>query len=428
VSRERLRDKRVSAWFERARRVIPGGVDSPVRAFGAVGGEPFFTARADGAYLEDTDGKRYLDWVQSWGAIIHGHAHPAVVDAVQRAASRGTSYGTPTPGEVELAEAICNRVASVEQVRLVSSGTEASMTAVRLARGATGRALIIKFAGCYHGHLDSLLVAAGSGVATLGLPGSAGVTPGTVADTIVLPYNDVAALDACFAERGSTIAAVLVEPIAANMGVVPPAPRFLEAIRTYCSRYGAVCVFDEVITGFRVARGGAQERFAIAADLTIMGKVIGGGLPLAAIGGPQALMEQLAPVGSVYQAGTLSGNPLATAAGLATLELLDDAAYARLEQTAGALAGGLATAFDKIGVPAQVTQAATLVGVSFSAEAITDYAAAQRADHAMYARWFHHLLDHGVFVAPSGYETMFPGLAHDQSSIDATVNATLSPE
>ncbi len=417
-----------AGWFARAQRVIPGGVDSPVRAFGAVGGEPFFTARAEGAYLEDTEGRRYLDWVQSWGAIIHGHAHPAIVDAVQCAAARGTSYGTPTPGEVELAEALCARVPSVEQVRLVSSGTEASMTAVRLARGATGRDRIVKFAGCYHGHLDSLLVAAGSGVATFGLPGSAGVTKGTVADTIVLPYNDIAALDACFAERGPSIAAVLVEPIAANMGVVAPAPRFLEAIRTYCTRYGAVCVFDEVITGFRVARGGAQERFGITPDLTIMGKVIGGGLPLAALGGARALMEQLAPIGPVYQAGTLSGNPLATAAGLAALELLDAAAYTRLEATAGALAGALAAAFDKIGVAARVTQAATLVGVSFGTDPIGDYAAAQRADHALYARWFHHLLGKGVFVAPSGYEAMFPGLAHAQSHIDAIVDATVSPD
>ncbi len=418
----------MSYWFDRARRVIPGGVDSPVRAFGTVGGEPFFTARAEGAYLEDTDGRRYLDWVQSWGAIIHGHAHPAVVDAVQRAASRGTSYGTLTPGEVELAEAICERVPSVEQVRLVSSGTEASMTAIRLARGATGRSRIVKFAGCYHGHVDSLLAAAGSGVATFGLPGSAGVTQGTVADTIVLPYNDLAALDRCFAEQGPGLAAVIVEPIAANMGVVPPVAGFLEAIRTHCTRYGTVCVFDEVITGFRVARGGAQERFGIWPDLTIMGKVIGGGMPLAALGGPRALMEQLAPVGAVYQAGTLSGNPLATAAGLATLSLLDATAYARLEETAGALAEALGAAFDKIGVPAQVTQAATLVGVHFSREPVLDYAGAQRADHELYARWFHHLLDHGVFVAPSGYETMFTGCAHERSHVDELVDATIAPE
>jgi glutamate-1-semialdehyde 2,1-aminomutase len=410
-------------WLGRARRRTPGGVNSPVRSFRSVGGEPFFTERAEGPYLFDTEGRRLADHVQSWGAVILGHAHPHVVDAVRRAASRGTSYGTPTPGEVELAEAICERVPSIEQVRLVSSGTEAAMTAVRLARGATGRAKIVKFAGCYHGHLDALLVAAGSGVATLGLPGSAGVTEGTVADTIVCPFNDLGALDAAFAQYGDGIAAVLVEPIAANMGLVPPAPGFLAGLRAACSRHGALLVFDEVITGFRVARGGAQELFGITPDLTIIGKVVGGGLPLAGVGGRADVMSELAPLGPVYQAGTLSGNPLATAAGLATLDLLDAGAYARLEQIAARFATGLEQALADHGVKACVTQAATLAGVFFTPDPVTDYDAATRADHDRYARWFRGLLDRGVFVAPSGYETLFPGLAHDDGVIDETIAA-----
>lgn len=407
--------------FDRAQAVIPGGVNSPVRAFGSVGGTPFFTDHAEGAYLFDTEGNRYIDWIQSWGAVILGHANEAVVEAVQRAAARGTSYGTPTEREVELAEAIVDRVSSVEKVRLVSSGTEAAMTAVRVARGATGRAKIVKFAGCYHGHLDSLLVAAGSGLATFGLPGSAGVTEGAVADTIVLPYNDVVALEALFAEHGSTIAAVLVEPIAANMGLVAPQPGFLETIRALCTRAGALCVFDEVITGFRVARGGAQELFGISADLTIMGKVVGGGLPLAAVGGHEEIMNNLAPLGSVYQAGTLSGNPLATAAGLATLAQLDDDAYERLAAIAEQLADGLADGFEQAGVGTQVTRAGTLVGMFFSESPITNYAEAQTADHERYARFFHGMLDNGVYVAPSGYETMFPGLAHSDDVIAHTI-------
>ena len=416
----------MTTLFERALAVIPGGVNSPVRAFGSVGGTPFFTERAHAAYLFDTDGNRYIDWIQSWGAVILGHANEAVVEAVQRAAANGTSYGTPTSGEVELGEAIVDRVASVEKVRLVSSGTEAAMTAVRVARGATGRAKIVKFAGCYHGHLDALLVAAGSGLATFGLSGSAGVTDGAVGDTIVLPYNDVVALEALFSEHGASIAAVLVEPIAANMGLVAPHPGFLETIRALCDQSGAICVFDEVITGFRVARGGAQELFGINADLTIMGKVVGGGLPLAAIGGTADLMDHLAPLGPVYQAGTLSGNPLATAAGLATLAQLDDDAYERLTATAEHFADALANGFDTAGVATQVTRAGTLVGMFFSDMPISDYDAAQTADHARYGRWFHKMLAAGVYVAPSGYETMFPGLAHTPEIIDETVSAAVA--
>lgn len=407
------------ALLARANARIPGGVNSPVRAFNAVGGAPFFVARASGAELIDTEGNHYIDYVQSWGASILGHADPLVVEAVQRAAADGTSFGAPTAHEVELAEAICERVPSVEKVRLVSSGTEAAMTAVRLARGATGRAKILKFAGCYHGHLDALLVAAGSGVATLGLPGSAGVTPGAVADTVVVPYNSIAAVDAAFLEH--EFAAVLVEPIAANMGLVPPAPGFLDYLRNRCTGAGALLVFDEVITGFRVGVGGAQQRFGITPDLSIFGKVVGGGLPLAAVGGRAAIMDHLAPLGAVYQAGTLSGNPLATAAGLATLAQLDQRAYDELEAKAARLTVGLRDALATAGVTAQVTQAATLAGLFFAAAPIANYADAQTADHERYARFFHGMLDRGVFFAPSGYETTFVSLAHSDAIIDRTI-------
>jgi glutamate-1-semialdehyde 2,1-aminomutase len=410
--------------FDRALARIPGGVNSPVRAFGAVGGEPFFVARGEGAYLVDTDGRRYVDYVQSWGASILGHAHPKIVEAVQRAAADGTSYGAPTAREVELAETICGRVPSVEKVRLVSSGTEAVMTAVRLARGATGRAKIIKFAGCYHGHLDALLVAAGSGVATFGLPGSAGVTDGTVADTVVVPYNDGTAVDELFAGLGDEVAAVLVEPVAANMGLVPGDDAFLATLRRRCDEHGALLVFDEVITGFRVGPAGAQGLLGMAPDLTLFGKVVGGGLPLAAVGGRADLMDGLAPVGPVYQAGTLSGNPLATAAGLAALALLDDGAYARLEQIATRLADGLAATFAATGVTAQVPRARTLVGLFFSEEPVRDYDGARAADHKAYASFFHGVLDHGVYLAPSGYEAMFPSLAHGDAELDHTLDAT----
>jgi len=409
--------------FERAAARIPGGVNSPVRAFGAVGGEPFFVARAYGAQLVDTEGREYLDYVQSWGASILGHADPGVVEAVQRAAADGTSYGAPTEREVELAEAICARVPSVEKVRLVSSGTEAAMTALRLARGATGRSKLVKFAGCYHGHADALLAQAGSGVATLGLPGSAGVTPGTVADTIIVPYNDLAALDHALAEHGADVAAIIVEPIAANMGLVLPAPGFIEGLRARCTQHGALLVLDEVITGFRVGVGGAQVRMGVTPDLSIFGKVVGGGLPLAAVGGRAALTDELAPLGPVYQAGTLSGNPLATAAGLAVLARLEPQSYDALERSAERLAAGLRGAFADAGVPAQVTRAFTLLGVFFADEPVHDYEAARRADHARYARLFHGLLDRGVFFAPSGYETLFPTLAHTNADLDATIDA-----
>jgi glutamate-1-semialdehyde 2,1-aminomutase len=409
----------VSDLFERAKARIPGGVDSPVRSFASVGGEPFFVARAEGPYLFDTDGHRYVDYVQSWGASILGHAHPAVVEAVQRAAAAGTSYGAPTEREVELAEAIAARVPSVDKVRLVSSGTEAGMTAVRLARGATGRARILKFAGCYHGHVDALLVAAGSGVATLGLPGSAGVTEATVADTVVVPYNDDAALDAAFDRYGAELAAVIVEPVAANMGLVPPVDGFLARLRDRCTAAGALLICDEVITGFRLGPAGAQGHYGITPDLSMFGKVVGGGLPLAAVGGRAEIMDCLAPLGPVYQAGTLSGNPLATAAGLAVLDQLDDGSYSALERSAQRFEAGLRAALPD----AQVTRVGTLTGLFFSPHAVHDYDQAQKADHARYARLFHHLLTAGHFLAPSGYETFFVSLAHTDDLIDETVEA-----
>ncbi len=404
----------------RARARIPGGVNSPVRSFASVGGDPFFVARGEGADLIATDGTRYLDYVQSWGASILGHAHPAIVEAVQRAASAGTSFGAPTPGEVELAEAVAARVPSVEKLRLVSSGTEAAMTAVRLARGATGRPKILKFAGCYHGHSDALLVAAGSGVATLGLPGSVGVTPGAVADTLVAPFNDEAALDTLFAAHGPDLAAVLVEPIAANMGLVAPQPGFLAGLRRRCDAADALLVFDEVITGFRVGPGGAQERVGVVPDLTLFGKVLGGGLPLAALGGPAALLDELAPAGPVYQAGTLAGNPLATAAGLAALASLPEGVYEELEARVVRFAANVAAAFASAEVAVQVPQVFTLCGLFFASGPVTDYAAASAADAKRYAQFFQGLLTRGVFIPPSPFETWFVSLAHRDADLERT--------
>ena len=405
--------------FKRAGEVIPGGVNSPVRAFRSVGGNPYFVASADGAYVTDVEGNRYLDYVQSYGASILGHAHPKLVEAVRRAAADGTSYGAPTEREVLLAEAIRDRVPGCDMVRLVSSGTEACMSAVRLARGATGRDRIVKFAGCYHGHSDALLAAGGSGVATLGLSGSAGVPQSAVAETLVVPYNEVP-------EVGDDVAAVIVEPFAANMGLVPPEPGFLEGLRAACDRAGALLIFDEVITGFRIARGGAVEVTGVRPDLWTFGKVIGGGLPVGAFAGRRDVMEALAPVGPVYQAGTLSGNPLATAAGLAVLAELDEQdAYARIAKTAARLADGLAGLGGLGGLGGvQAPRVNTLVGVFFTERPVRNYDEAKAAaDNGIYPKVFHGLLDRGIAIAPGAYEVLFPSLAHTDEDIDRTVEA-----
>jgi glutamate-1-semialdehyde 2,1-aminomutase len=410
--------------FARAQRVIPGGVNSPVRAFTGVGGTPRFVARGEGAHLVDADGNRYLDLVGSWGPLALGHVPAEVFRAAVQALERGSSFGAPTAGEIELAEAIADAVPSIEMVRLVNSGTEAAMTAVRLARGATGRAKILKFAGHYHGHSDALLVSAGSGVATLGIPGSPGVTAGAAADTVVVSWNDRAAVTAAVDAHGSDLAAILCEPVAANMNLVPPRDGFLEFLRAEADRVGALLVFDEVITGFRLGRGGAQARYGVTPDLTVLGKVIGGGFPLAAFGGRRDVMEQLAPSGPVYQAGTLSGNPVAVAAGLAQLRLLTDDVYARLEVLTDRLVRGLADAVAATGVTATVTQVGTLSGILFGVAATPErYEDVQAADHAAYGRFFHAMLDRGVYLAPSGYEVVFTSAALDDEAVDEVVAA-----
>jgi glutamate-1-semialdehyde 2,1-aminomutase len=409
--------------FARAERVIPGGVNSPVRAFGSVGGTPRFMARGHDAYLTDVDGNTYIDYVNSWGPLILGHAREEVLAAAHAALDRGSSYGAPTAAEVELAEEITRRMPAIQQVRCVSSGTEATMSAIRLARGFTGRPKLIKFAGHYHGHADSLLVSAGSGVATFGLPDSPGVTPGAVADTIVLPWNDVAAVDGVFDELGEQIAVVICEPVAANMGVVPPADGFLELLRERTATHGALLLFDEVMTGFRLARGGACEVFGITPDLVALGKVVGGGFPLAAFGGRADVMAQLAPSGPVYQAGTLSGNPVAVAAGLAQLRLLDDAAYDGLQRRADLVLNGFAKAFAEHAIPVQIQRVRSLAGLFFANAPVADFDAARAADHDRYARFFHGMLAHGVYLPPSGYEAFFFSLAQTDDDLSATVDA-----
>jgi glutamate-1-semialdehyde 2,1-aminomutase len=417
---------RSQALFAAAQRIIPGGVNSPVRAFRGVGGEPFFVERAEGGRLWDVDGRCYIDFLGSWGPLILGHAVVPVVEAVSEAARRGTSYGAPTAAEVEMASAITAACPSMEMVRLVSSGTEAAMSAIRLARGATGRDAIVKFDGCYHGHADSLLVKAGSGGATFSLPDSRGVPAGLAALTVTLPFNDLPAVRRVFAERGAEIAAVIVEPVAGNMGVVPPAPGFLEGLRAACDSSGVLLIFDEVITGFRVAYGGAQARYAVRPDLTCLGKIIGGGLPVGAYGGRRDLMEQVAPLGGVYQAGTLSGNPLAVAAGLATLSLLRaPGIYERLERLGASLQLGLEVAAEKAGVALTVNRVGSMLTAFFCPGPVTDYATARRADTTRYARYFHAMLARGVFLAASQFEAAFVSLAHEDRDLEAAATAAM---
>jgi glutamate-1-semialdehyde 2,1-aminomutase len=409
--------------FERAVRVIPGGVNSPVRAFRAVGGTPVFVARAEGAYLYGADAKRYIDYVGSWGPMILGHAHPAVVAAVQDAATRGTSYGAPTELEVRFAEKLCDLYPSMEMVRAVSSGTEATMSALRVARGFTGRDVVVKFEGCYHGHADFLLVKAGSGAATFGVPDSAGVPATTTANTATLPYNDANALRELFRSRGPQIAAVIVEPIVGNMGVVPPVPGFLEAIVSECSAHGAVSIFDEVMTGCRVARGGMQERSGIRPDVTCLGKIVGGGMPLAAYGGKRSILEKVAPLGPVYQAGTLSGNPVAVSAGLATLDRLDSELYARLESLGARLEGGLARAIVERGVAACVQRVGSMITLFFTRGPVRSWADAKACDTAAFGRWHAAMLAQGIYWPPAQFEAAFVSGAHTQADVDATVSA-----
>jgi glutamate-1-semialdehyde 2,1-aminomutase len=411
------------ALFERAAHVIPGGVNSPVRAFRAVGGNPLFIARAEGAFLFDADGRRYLDYVGSWGPMILGHAHPAVIDAVREAAARGTSYGAPTELEVRYAEALCALYPSIEMVRAVSSGTEATMSALRAARGFTGRDVIVKFEGCYHGHADDLLVKAGSGAATFGVPDSAGVPAPAASNTVTLPYNDTGALGRLFATRGKDIAAVIIEPVVGNMGVVPPEPGFLQAVIEECRRSGAVSIFDEVMTGCRVARGGMQERAGVRPDMTCLGKIVGGGMPLAAYGGKRAIMEKVAPLGPVYQAGTLSGNPVAVSAALATIERLDAPLYERLEALGARLEAGLVQCIAEHKVDACVQRVGSMITVFFVRAPVRSWNDAKASDTKAFARWHGAMLSRGVYWPPAQFEAAFLSASHTEADVDATIAA-----
>jgi glutamate-1-semialdehyde 2,1-aminomutase len=411
------------ALFDRGCRVIPGGVTRPVRAFRAVGGTPVFVARAEGAYLYSADGRRFVDYVGSWGPMILGHAHPAIVRAICDAAQRGTSYGAPTELEVRFAEKLCELYPSMNMVRAVSSGTEAAMGALRAARGFTGRDIVVKFEGCYHGHADYLLVKAGSGAATLGVPDSAGVPAATAASTLTLPFNDTSAVKALFAAKGNEVAAVIVEPVVGNMGVVPPEVGFLETIVGECTARGAVSVFDEVMTGCRVARGGMQERTGVSPDMTCLGKIVGGGMPLAAYGGKRAIMEKVAPLGPVYQAGTLSGNPVAVSAGLATLERLDAALYARLEVLGARLQVGLERAIAAHAATACVQRVGSMVTLFFARGPVKSWADASRCDTKAFARWHGGMLERGVYWPPSQFEAAFVSAAHSEEDVDATISA-----
>jgi len=410
--------------FEQAKRYIPGGVNSPVRAFRSVGGTPIFVHSGKGARMRDVAGREYVDYVLSWGPLIAGHAHPRVVAAVQEQAARGTSFGAPCEAETELARMICERVPGCELLRFVSSGTEATMSAIRLARGATGRDEIVKVEGCYHGHVDSLLVRAGSGVMTLAIPGTPGVPEALAALTHVVPFNDGAAVERLLAERGQRIACMIVEPVAGNMGTIPPAPGYLEALRDQTARHGVVLIFDEVMTGFRVHRACAQGRYGVRPDLSTFGKVIGGGLPAAAYGGRRDLMSQVAPLGPVYQAGTLSGNPLAMRAGIETLRVLDEpGSYERLEELSARLERGMAAAASEAGVPVTSNRVGSMMTLFFTGRAVTDYTGAAAADTERYAKFFHGMLRRGIYLAPSQFEAAFLSLAHGEAEIDATIEA-----
>ena len=412
------------AIFTRAKELIPGGVNSPARAFGGVGGEPIVFERAAGAYLWDVDGNRYIDYIGSWGPMILGHNHPAVVAAVKKAADKAFSFGAPTAGENELAELIVEAVPGIEMVRLVSSGTEATMSAIRLARGFTGRDVIIKFAGNYHGHVDSLLVAAGSSAATLGVPNSPGVTAGTTQDTLICQYNDVAGLEAAFAQHGHRIAGVIFEPIVGNMGCIVPTPEFLAALRSLTSKHGALLICDEVMTGFRVAYGGAQQLLKIEPDITTLGKIVGGGMPIGAYGGRRDIMQHVLPAGKVFQAGTLSGNPIACAAGIATLkELKDRPPYERLEQLSDRLAKGLVNAAKSAGIPHSLTRVGSMLTLFFTSAAPHDWPSASACDTASFARYFWGLADRGIYMPCSQFEALFVSAAHTTEDIEATIAA-----
>ncbi|QDV24339.1 glutamate-1-semialdehyde 2,1-aminomutase [Aureliella helgolandensis] len=416
--------ERSQAAFDRACEFMPGGVNSPARAFGAVGGKPLFIERADGPFLFDIDGNQFVDFIGSWGPMIMGHAHPKVVAAIQEAVAKGTSYGAPTERESQLAELITEAVPSIEKLRLVNSGTEATMSAIRLARGATGRDKVIKFSGNYHGHVDSLLVSAGSAAASLGVPDSPGVTKGTSSDTIVLEYNDVAALQSCFAEYGDQLACIILEPVVGNMGCVPPQPGFLQAARELCTKSGAVLIFDEVMTGFRVAWGGAQSLYGITPDLTTLGKIVGGGLPMGVYGGRKDLMDHVMPAGKVYQAGTLSGNPLATAAGVAMMQLLkEESPYAYLEQQAERLAQGLSAAATAAGLPHQVQRVGSMMTLFFSEQPVLSWTQANECHRERYAEYFWGMMRAGIYLPCSQFEALFFSSMHTPELMDHTIDA-----
>ncbi|MFP3389218.1 glutamate-1-semialdehyde 2,1-aminomutase [Brevibacillus sp. SIMBA_040] len=412
-------------YFAEAQEYIPGGVNSPVRAFKSVGGNPVYISKGEGSRIFDVDGNSYIDYIGSWGPLILGHAHPKVLAAITEVAALGTSFGAPTYRETEMAKLVCEIVPSVEVVRMVNSGTEATMSALRLARGYTKRNKIMKFEGCYHGHADSLLIKAGSGVATLGLPDSPGVPEGTALNTITVPYNDLESVKLAFESYGDDLAAVIVEPIGGNMGVVPPQPGFLEGLRAITEQYGALLIFDEVMTGFRVALGGAQQLFGITPDLTTMGKVIGGGLPVGAYGGKREIMQQIAPAGPIYQAGTLSGNPLAMAAGLTTLqELSKPGAYEQLERLSARLGEGLADNASKLGIPHTLNRIGSMVCLFFTDTPVINYETAKSADLERFSAYFSHLLDEGIMIPPSQFEGMFVSLAHTEEDIERTIEAS----